>query len=76
MTKLEKMSDEWCLKNRDLNLNGEGAFCMSEAYLAGFKAAREMAHESLRGIIAPHAGPEIQMKVNLTLEHLGEDQGY
>lgn len=33
----EKLARDWWLKNRDLNLQGEGTFSSSEAWIEGFE---------------------------------------
>jgi hypothetical protein len=45
----EKLAEEWWIKNRDLNLEGEGTFSQSEAFVAGFEKARELALEHFDG---------------------------
>lgn len=43
VTKLEQMAEVWFLRNRELNMSGDGVFSPSEAFEAGFRAAQEMA---------------------------------
>ncbi len=42
-TELEKMAEDWWVKNRDLNLSGEGVFGDTNGFIAGFKVAQEIA---------------------------------
>lgn len=41
MTKKEKLVEDWFIRNRELNIKGEGTFSQNEAFLAGFDTARD-----------------------------------
>ena len=70
MTELEKLANEWFLKNRDLNEGGEGVFSMEEAFIAGFRKARDMIKESIK---AELGSDEALKTIGLPFE-LGESE--
>lgn len=69
MKLIEKLAEEWFLQNRDLNLRGDGVFSQSEAFIAGFRKAREMAYELMK----ENADKRI-FQLDVDIENLGEEE--
>ena len=47
MKLLEKIAEDWFIKNQELNACGKGSFSTTDAFKAGFLSAREMAAKIL-----------------------------